>query len=83
MPADAMTDYAVRPAIAGHWPALQDIFGKSGASNGCWWMYSSLLRRLCTLYDYFLDLYVRNVHAKSVQSQQPADLPLLDGDLGN
>ena len=34
-----MTDYTVRPATAGHWPAVEDLFGRSGASNGCWCMY--------------------------------------------
>jgi GNAT superfamily N-acetyltransferase len=34
-----MTDYTVRPATAEHWSALEDLFGKSGASNGCWCMY--------------------------------------------
>lgn len=34
-----MTGYTVRPATAEHWPALEDLFGRSGASNGCWCMY--------------------------------------------
>jgi GNAT superfamily N-acetyltransferase len=29
----------VRPVTAGLWPALEDLFGRSGASNGCWCMY--------------------------------------------
>lgn len=29
----------VRPLTADLWPALVDLFGKSGASNGCWCMY--------------------------------------------
>jgi GNAT superfamily N-acetyltransferase len=33
------SDCTVRPATAEHWPALEDLFGKSGASNGCWCMY--------------------------------------------
>jgi GNAT superfamily N-acetyltransferase len=32
-------DYAVSPLTAQHWPALEDLFGASGASNGCWCMY--------------------------------------------
>jgi GNAT superfamily N-acetyltransferase len=27
------------PLTAERWPALEDLFGKSGASNGCWCMY--------------------------------------------
>ena len=30
---------AIRPLTPDRWPALQDLFGKSGASNGCWCMY--------------------------------------------
>jgi hypothetical protein len=29
----------VRPLTPDLWPALEDLFGKSGASNGCWCMY--------------------------------------------
>jgi len=29
----------IRPLTPDRWPALQDLFGKSGASNGCWCMY--------------------------------------------
>lgn len=28
-----------QPVTAEHWPALEDLFGKPGASNGCWCMY--------------------------------------------
>jgi GNAT superfamily N-acetyltransferase len=34
-----MTGLTVEPATAGHWPALEELFGRSGASNGCWCMY--------------------------------------------
>jgi GNAT superfamily N-acetyltransferase len=30
---------AVRPLTPDLWPALEDLFGRSGASNGCWCMY--------------------------------------------
>jgi len=30
---------AIRPVTPELWPALEDLFGKSGASNGCWCMY--------------------------------------------
>jgi hypothetical protein len=29
----------IRPLTADLWPALEDLFGKSGASNGCWCMH--------------------------------------------
>jgi GNAT superfamily N-acetyltransferase len=29
----------IRPLTADLWPALEDLFGRSGASNGCWCMY--------------------------------------------
>ncbi len=31
--------YDVRPLTAATWPALVDLFGRAGASNGCWCMY--------------------------------------------
>ncbi len=29
----------IRPLTPELWPALEDLFGKNGASNGCWCMY--------------------------------------------
>jgi GNAT superfamily N-acetyltransferase len=29
----------IRPLTPSRWPALKDLFGKGGASNGCWCMY--------------------------------------------
>ena len=34
-----MTNLTIRPLTAERWPALEDLFGKAGASNGCWCMY--------------------------------------------
>jgi GNAT superfamily N-acetyltransferase len=34
-----MTDLTVSPLTAEHWPALEDLFGRGGGSNGCWCMY--------------------------------------------
>jgi hypothetical protein len=31
--------FTVRPLTPDLWPALEDLFGKNGASNGCWCMY--------------------------------------------
>src|SRR5258708_39873216 len=30
---------AIRPLTPDLWPALEDLFGKKGACNGCWCMY--------------------------------------------
>jgi GNAT superfamily N-acetyltransferase len=32
-------DLTIRPLTAALWPAVEDLFGKAGASNGCWCMY--------------------------------------------
>ena len=32
-------DVTVRPLTLEHWPALEHLFGRAGASNGCWCMY--------------------------------------------
>ncbi|HEX5188027.1 MAG TPA: GNAT family N-acetyltransferase [Streptosporangiaceae bacterium] len=32
-------NFAIRPLTAERWPALEDLFGPAGASNGCWCMY--------------------------------------------
>ena len=37
--ARAATDFTVSPLTAENWPALEDLFGPAGASNGCWCMY--------------------------------------------
>ena len=35
----AMMDLTFSPVSAERWPALEDLFGRAGASNGCWCMY--------------------------------------------
>ena len=32
-------DLTVKPVTSALWPALEDLFGRAGASNGCWCMY--------------------------------------------
>jgi len=32
-------DYMISPLTAERWPALEELFGRAGASNGCWCMY--------------------------------------------
>ncbi len=34
-----MADLTISPLTAENWPALEELFGKAGASNGCWCMY--------------------------------------------
>ncbi len=36
---DARKNFTVRPLTPELWPAFEDLFGKGGASNGCWCMY--------------------------------------------
>jgi hypothetical protein len=31
--------FTIRPLTPDLWPALDDLFGKNGACNGCWCMY--------------------------------------------
>lgn len=33
---------AIRPLTPDLWPALEDLFGKTGARNGCWCMYGRI-----------------------------------------
>jgi GNAT superfamily N-acetyltransferase len=32
-------DLTIEPLTLARWPALEDLFGRAGASNGCWCMY--------------------------------------------
>ncbi len=32
-------DFTISPLTAELWPALEDLFGRAGASNGCWCMH--------------------------------------------
>jgi GNAT superfamily N-acetyltransferase len=32
-------DFTISPLTSRWWPAAEDLFGKAGASNGCWCMY--------------------------------------------
>jgi hypothetical protein len=36
---DATIDYVISPLTTERWPALEDVFGRAGASNGCWCVY--------------------------------------------
>ncbi|MGH3410945.1 MAG: GNAT family N-acetyltransferase, partial [Streptosporangiaceae bacterium] len=39
MNGDITMDLTIEPLTAELWPALEDLFGRSGASSGCWCMY--------------------------------------------
>ncbi|MBO0824979.1 MAG: hypothetical protein J2P27_14165, partial [Actinobacteria bacterium] len=30
---------SIKPLTTERWPAFEDLFGRAGASNGCWCMY--------------------------------------------
>jgi GNAT superfamily N-acetyltransferase len=34
-----MMDFTIKPLTDECWPALENLFGRAGASNGCWCMY--------------------------------------------
>jgi GNAT superfamily N-acetyltransferase len=36
---DAAVNLTIYPLTLERWPALEELFGKAGASNGCWCMY--------------------------------------------
>ncbi|HEY6296217.1 MAG TPA: hypothetical protein VIX15_11180 [Streptosporangiaceae bacterium] len=48
------------PLTLEHWPALEDLFGRSGASNGCWCMYW----RIGPRYRERPCFYVRRTHRR-------------------
>jgi GNAT superfamily N-acetyltransferase len=66
----------VRPLAPKLWPALEDLFGRSGACNGCWCMY----RRFGP--DYFRRPHEKNRRAlcRIVGKGPPPGLLALDGE---
>lgn len=70
-------DFTVHPLTAEHWPALEDLFGRAGASNGCWCMYWRLGPR------YHQRPREENQHdlERLAGSGQPPGLLAFDGDL--
>jgi GNAT superfamily N-acetyltransferase len=76
MPEDAAMDYTVHPLTSEHWPALEDLFGRAGASNGCWCMYWRLGPR------YHQRPREENKHdlERLAGSGQPPGLLAFDGD---
>src|ERR1700747_524659 len=69
--------FVVRELTAESWPALEDLFGRAGASNGCWCMYWRIGPR------YRGRPRAENKHdlRQLAGSQQPPGLLAFDGDL--
>jgi hypothetical protein len=70
-------DLTVSPLTARTWPALEDLFGRNGASSGCWCMYWRLGPR------YHERPREQNKHdlRQLAESGQPPGLLAFDGDL--
>jgi GNAT superfamily N-acetyltransferase len=70
-------DLTIRPLTAERWPALEDLFGKAGASNGCWCMYWRIGPR------YRDRPQADNKHdlRQLAESAQPPGLLAFDGDI--
>ncbi|WP_284735805.1 GNAT family N-acetyltransferase [Dongia deserti] len=68
---------AIRPLAPDLWPALEDLFGKSGASNGCWCMYW----RIGRAYHERPREENRQALRKIVRRGPPPGLLAFDGDL--
>jgi GNAT superfamily N-acetyltransferase len=72
-----MTDLRISPLTAERWPALEDLFGRAGASNGCWCMYW----RIGPLYrDRSREDNKRDLRQLAA-SGQPPGLLAFDGDI--
>lgn len=67
----------VRPLTPALWPALEDLFGKHGASNGCWCMYW----RIGSLYRERPREKNRVAFRAIVKRGPPPGLLAFDGDL--
>src|SRR5579859_6633732 len=66
----------VRPLTPELWPALEDLFGRGGASNGCWCMYW----RMGSAYAKRPREENRRDFQAIVQKGPPPGLVALDGD---
>ena len=72
-----MTDLAISPLTSQQWPALADLFGQAGASNGCWCMYWRIGPRYSDRPPEDNKQDLRQLAA----STQPPGLLAFDGDL--
>jgi GNAT superfamily N-acetyltransferase len=66
----------IRPLTPDLWPALEDLFGKGGASNGCWCMYW----RIGSLYHQRPRARNRAAFRQIVERGPPPGLLAFDGD---
>jgi GNAT superfamily N-acetyltransferase len=67
----------VRPLTADLWPALEDLFGSNGASNGCWCMYW----RIGSAYGERPGEKNRTAFRRIVKKGPPPGLLAVDGDV--
>jgi len=66
----------IRPLTPDLWPALEDLFGKAGACNGCWCMYW----RVGSQYHKRPREKNRNAFRRIVRQGPPPGLLAFDGD---
>jgi hypothetical protein len=66
----------LRPLAADLWPALEDLFGRGGASNGCWCMYW----RIGSLYRQRPRARNRAAFKRIVERGPPPGLLAFEGD---
>ncbi len=67
----------VRPLTPDLWPALEDLFGRNGASNGCWCMYG----RIGSAYRTRPHEKNKAAFRKVVERGPPPGLLAFDGDV--
>jgi GNAT superfamily N-acetyltransferase len=75
--ADAVMDLSISPLAAERWHALEELFGKAGASNGCWCMYW----RIGPRYRGRPREHNRRDRERLAASGQPPGLLAFDGDV--
>src|SRR6266511_3831069 len=68
--------FIIRPLTPDLWPALEDLFGKGGASNGCWCMYW----RIGSEYHQRAREKNRSAFRKIVKQGPPPGLLAFDGE---
>jgi GNAT superfamily N-acetyltransferase len=68
---------SIRPLTPDLWPAIEDLFGKNGACNGCWCMYW----RIGTAYYKRPRVENREAFQQVVKQGPPPGLLAFDGDL--
>ena len=69
--------WTIRPLTPDLWPALEELFGKNGACNGCWCMYWRIGARYRKRLRNVNKVAFRNI----VKSGPPPGLLVFDGDI--